>query len=155
MLSSSCTFFGVPCHPHLTLYQGYGFRVFAFSLLSPASLPYLPARLICPHHDTRFTCLPACQGTWLELNLPRLPTSPHEPKLGPNASFHVSPRSVSGARWSSEVKQLKHTGDSDTDYDFDAVLVDDTDLNVPDDVWDSTAKTADNSSVNEEVVEQD
>ncbi|KAF7260499.1 hypothetical protein EG68_06288 [Paragonimus skrjabini miyazakii] len=95
------------------------------------------------------------EGTWLELNLPRLPTSHHEPILGPKASFHVSPRSVSGARWSSEVKQPKHTGDSDTDYDFDAVLVDDTDLNVSEDAWDSTAKTADNSTVNEEVVEQD
>ncbi|KAF5403028.1 hypothetical protein PHET_03580 [Paragonimus heterotremus] len=95
------------------------------------------------------------EGTWLELNLPRLRTPPNEPSLGPNASYHVSPRSVSGARWSSEVKQLKHAGDSDTDYDFDAVLVDDTDLNVPEDVWDSTTKTADNSTVNEEVVEQD
>ncbi|KAF8567790.1 hypothetical protein P879_01420 [Paragonimus westermani] len=95
------------------------------------------------------------EGTWLELNLPSLPTSPHEPRLGSNASFHVSPRSVSGAQWSSEVKQLKHTGDSDTDYDFDAVLVANTDLNVQQDVWDSTAKIADNSTVNEEDIEQD
>ncbi|TPP60702.1 hypothetical protein FGIG_00704 [Fasciola gigantica] len=67
-----------------------------------------------------------------------------------NDLLYVSARPVSGARWTSSVQdietaQLAPPLGLDTDNDSDAVVVDDTDLHVPDDIWDSVTKPNENS----------
>ncbi|GAA27407.2 hypothetical protein CLF_101452 [Clonorchis sinensis] len=107
---------------------------------------------ICPSAPERDSS-PECkevEGSWLELTHPpnnTLPPSPRDPRLCPDSLFRVHARSVSGAHWSSEVKPIKTSqlggpdGESDDEDDFDAVLVDDTDLHVPDDIWENTTST--------------
>ncbi|CAL8072124.1 unnamed protein product [Calicophoron daubneyi] len=80
------------------------------------------------------------KGTWLALTSVSAPS---------DRFLQVSTRPVSGAQWTSEMENLKNsrlitTSDGDIDDDFDAVLVDNTDMHVQDDIFDSVTKLSEN-----------